>query len=138
MGQTKRSSPFFDAWVATVGTHLEECRRAVLDRDFDTLARVAQASALAMHAAMIASTPSLRYWRPGTLAVLDALDRLAADGVPLAYTIDAGPNVKVVLPPGDDHTAFDALRALPAVQRIIQTGPGPGARLVPDAHGAAS
>ena len=49
-----------------------------------------------MHAVMITSSPPLLYWLPATLAILQAVPNWRKSGLPVCYTIDAGPNVHVL------------------------------------------
>lgn len=130
MESTAVTSPFYPAWIASVAPDLVAARAALLARDFEALARVAQASAVRMHAAMMTADPMLLYWRPATLAVMEAASALRAAGTPAFFTIDAGPNVKVVVPPGAGADAAVMLAAVPGVRRVIPSRPGPGAHLV--------
>ncbi|GMV40404.1 MAG: hypothetical protein AMXMBFR64_21200 [Myxococcales bacterium] len=130
MESTAATSPFYEAWIASVGPDLAAARAALLARDFDALARVAQASAVRMHASMMTADPMLLYWRPATLAVMEGVAALRAAGTPAFFTIDAGPNVKVVVPPGLGGPAAATLAGLPGVRRVLRSGPGPGAHLV--------
>ena len=65
---------------------------------------------------MLAADPPVRYWKPGTLAILDAVDALRARGVAAYCTQDAGPNVKVLCLPADAETVAGALS--PHVDRV--------------------
>ena len=130
MAETARTSPYYTAWLAAVEEDLPIARSAILERDFSGLEKVSERSCLAMHAAMIAARPSLRYWRSGTLALLDALDRIRSEGARAFYTIDAGPNVKVFTPPGDPDGVLDRLSETPCVVHTLRSEPGSGARLV--------
>ena len=133
MASTAVTSPYYRAWLEGVPEHLALARRAIAERDFDLLARVAEASALRMHAAMMTGEPALIYFRPATLAVLDAVRALRAAGREAFFTIDAGPNVKVVAPESGASAVAEALSQVPGVRRIIPARVGPAARLV-DSH----
>ena len=88
------TSPFNAARTQCVSELLATVRRAIAERDFSLRGPVLESDALAMHAVMMTSAPSLLYWQPGTLegcmrCGLGARRR----GVPVYFTIDAGPNV---------------------------------------------
>ena len=53
-----------------------------------------------MHAAAISARPPLVYWNGATVECFQAVQRLRATGVPVFFTIDAGPQVKAVCAPG--------------------------------------
>lgn len=127
MQRTAGSSPYFAAWLNTVPGDINQASQAIIDRDFNKLADVAERSCLAMHAAMLTSRPSLLYFRPQTLMLLEELYQLRREGHPLFFTIDAGPNVKVVVPPDADRTVEQRLLELPYIRRLLRTKPGNGA-----------
>ncbi len=76
---------------------LTEVRGAIATRDIERLGRVSERDALAMHAVMMTSTPSLLYWQGGTVEVMQAARRWREEeGIPVFFTIDAGPNVHLI------------------------------------------
>jgi mevalonate pyrophosphate decarboxylase len=80
---------------------------------------------------MIATRPSLIYWRPATLSVIDRVRSLRErDGLRVLLTIDAGPSVVTLTHPDDTSRVQAALSAVPGVVRAIRTRIGGGARLV--------
>lgn len=127
---TAQSSPFQPAFVASVDGDLAEARRAVAERDLGALTRVAERSCLRMHGAMMAADPPLIYLRPESWAVIRAVRELRGAGLPVFFTADAGPNVKVFHPPEVGRELRQTLGALPGVSRLIEARPGPGASLV--------
>jgi diphosphomevalonate decarboxylase len=52
------------------------------------------------------------------------------NGLPVAFTIDAGPNVHLIAPAESVSTLRSELHRLPAVQDLFITHPGGGAHLV--------
>jgi len=125
------TSPFQVARVASTPERLERCRAAILAHDFLALADVIEQDALAMHAVMMTSVPSLLYWRPATLAVMQAVHAWRADGLAVAFTIDAGPNVHCICPAESSTQVEHLVRAIPGVERALTSGVGPGSRLIP-------
>jgi diphosphomevalonate decarboxylase len=122
------TSPYHVDWVRTAPEDLGPIRSAVLDRDLARLAPVMERSALRMHAAMMGADPPLFYWKSGTVWAMDAVRALRAKGVPCAFTIDAGPNVKVLCRTADAPEVQARLGAV--AERVEVLSPGPGARLV--------
>jgi diphosphomevalonate decarboxylase len=133
MNRTRDSSPFYDAWVDTSEADLAEARAAVLDKDFDKLAAVAEYSCLKMHALALAARPGLLYWNGATVEAMHAVRGLRARGVPVFFTVDAGPQVKAVCPPEAAAQVRETLQAIPGVLRLHETGLGAGARIIDDA-----
>lgn len=133
MAQSELTSPYYQAWVATHPADLDAGLAAVRDRDFAVLAELAEHNCLKMHAVMMTTRPPLIYWSPGTLAALQAVRELRAGGVPVFFTIDAGPQVKAVcLPDAADRVAA-ALAATPGVIDVLRSPLGGPARLVTSA-----
>jgi diphosphomevalonate decarboxylase len=81
---------------------------------------------------MMTTRPPLMYWSPVTLACMHKVIELRAQGVPVFFTIDAGPQVKAVCLPEASETVSEALRAVPGVLRLISGGLGEGAFVVGD------
>jgi diphosphomevalonate decarboxylase len=129
MTRSATSSPYYPAWVAGQPADLESARAAIQNRDFAALAQVAEHNCLKMHAAAIAAEPPLLYWNGPTVDCVHTLRRLRAGGVPVFFTIDAGPQVKAICEPGARQEVEAALRAVPGVLELLTSRLGPGAEL---------
>lgn len=126
------TSPLQPVRVAQAPERLAHCRQAIQQRDFAALAEVVELDTHLMHAVMQTSHPPLLYWEPGTLAVMHAVRALRREGLPVAYTIDAGPNVHVLCPAEVHQRVRAALEQIPGVQRVLVAFPGGAARRLPD------
>ena len=130
MARTERTSPYYRAWVDGVPADLAAMRTAIADADLEAIGTLAESSCLRMHATMLAARPPLVYWNAATLAVIQRVRALRAEGCGAWFTIDAGPQVKVLCAPEDAGTVDGALRSTPGVESVLVAGPGPGARIV--------
>jgi len=124
------SSPLQAARLEGAARRLELCRKAILERDFALLTEVVEQDCNLMHAVMMTSAPPLLYWQPATLAVMHAVVDWRQDGLPVCYTIDAGPNVHVLCPSQHTSQVTDRLPKIPGVERILTAHPGGAARLL--------
>ena len=131
MEHTRSTSPFYDGWLRSTPADYDTARRAVLARDFATLATVAEHSCLKMHALMLSTTPPLLYWNEATLATIHTVRALREAGVPVFFTVDAGPQVKAVCAPGHGAAVANRLASVPGVRRIVRSGLDAGAHVVP-------
>jgi diphosphomevalonate decarboxylase len=129
MTRSAASSPYYPAWVAEQPADLATARAAIQSGDFAALADVAEHNCLKMHAAAIAARPPLVYWNGATVECMHAVRRLRAAGVPVFFTIDAGPQLKAVCAPGARPQVEAALRTLPGVLEVLTSRLGPGAEL---------
>jgi diphosphomevalonate decarboxylase len=114
-------------WTEQAPADVVEARAAVLRRDIEALGAVMERSAMRMHASMLAADPPLCYWRAGTLAAVDAVKALRASGTGAWYTMDAGPNVKVLCAAADEEAVHAAIAAVS--ERVERLAPGGPARV---------
>ena len=118
------TSPIQAARLVDTPARLEHCRQAILERDFDSLAEVIELDCNLMHAVMMTSNPALVYWQPVTLAVIHAVHNWRKSGIPVCYTIDAGPNVHVLSLAGFADQVSQRLSQIPGVEDILTAKPG--------------
>ncbi|MEM7077389.1 MAG: diphosphomevalonate decarboxylase [Pseudomonadota bacterium] len=130
MELTRQTSPYFKRWVEDSGEDFAHAQAAIEARDFDALAAVAEHNCLKMHALMLTTVPTLAYWNPATVACMDVVRELRAGGTAAFFTIDAGPQVKVITQPQYSATVAAALRAVHGVLDVVVCGMGEGARVV--------
>jgi diphosphomevalonate decarboxylase len=128
MLRTEATSPLYPGWVASADADLEEAIAAVHAKDLPRLGAVVERSSMKMHATMLSADPSIRYWKPTSVAILDAVQDLRRAGTPAWATMDAGPNVKVLTTP--DHSATIAATLSEIAQSTQVLHIGGDARLV--------
>jgi diphosphomevalonate decarboxylase len=121
---TAATSPLQAARIATAPQRLDQCRKAILARDFDSFADVVELDSNVMHAIMMTGKPSLFYWMPTTLLLMETVRDLRKQGVGVCYTIDAGPNVHCICAPDAAPKVVATLQNLPGVLEIKQAGAG--------------
>lgn len=97
MNRTAETSPYFAAWVADAPKLTDRAMQAVRARDLSALGEVARESYMRMFATMLGSSPPVLYWRPESVSLLHSLQELREEGLPVWETMDAGPQVKVLL-----------------------------------------
>ncbi len=126
---TERTSPYYRSWVRQSPADLAAAREAVASRDFEALAEVSEASCLAMHGLMLSARPGLIYWNGTTVECLHRIRRLRREGIPVFFTVDAGPQVKAICLPEATPRVEEALGNVPGVVRLLSSGLGEGARI---------
>ena len=129
---SRKTSPFYDRWIEQQPADLDEARDAIASKDFARLGAVAEHNCLKMHSVMWGSRPPIVYWSSATLACMQTIRGLQAEGVAVFFTIDAGPQLKAVCLPGTTARVQQALAATPGVTEVMLTGLGPGAVVVPN------
>ena len=124
------TSPLQEARLADASRRLEICRSAILNCDFDALASIVELDSDMMHSVMMTSTPALHYWKSASLEVMDQIRVWRAEGTPVCYTLDAGPNVHVICPESEAQIIDKRLREIPGVQNVLLARAGGGAQIV--------
>lgn len=124
------SSPLQAARVVDAPRRYALCEQAILRRDFELLAEVIEQDALLMHAVIMTAQPSVLYWQPATLAVIESVRQMRREGVPVTFTIDAGPNVHCICESHALKQVRQALLHVPGVLEVIQSGVGGAASVV--------
>ena len=132
MNRSAATSPFYASWVQHQDHDLHVARSAVAARDFAALADVSEHNCLKMHSVMWGSRPPVVYWNKATLACMETVRALQADGVPVFFTIDAGPQVKAVCLPEAAGQVLEALQQTEGVIDTLRSSLGDAARLLQD------
>jgi diphosphomevalonate decarboxylase len=83
-----------------------------------------------MHAVSMAARPSIFYWTPATVAVIQRVVELRHEGLEAYFTIDAGPQLKVLCLPQQRAAIAEEIGRVPGVRRVLLSEPGSGAQLI--------
>lgn len=126
------TSPHFTTRLAELPARLKAVRKALRNRDIQALGEAAEADAISLHVVAMTSQPPIYYWAPATVRLIHAVQEWRRDGLPVYFTLDAGPNVHLICEA--DHEA-DVLSRVAEIDEVLETlvnGPAEGARLIPD------
>lgn len=94
------TSPLFPVRLAGSMQRLEHMKDALVQKDMSRLGPLLEIEALEMHAVMMSSTPAVRYFGNATATFLVEVRRMRMElGIPVYFTIDAGPNVHLICEP---------------------------------------
>ena len=130
MNRTMETSPYYANWVESNERDLAPARRAILEKDLSALGTIMERSALRMHASMLAADPPIRYWKSHSVWAMDAVENLRRQGIEAYWTMDAGPNVKIICDAKDAKAVAKRLSNVAEATEILL--PGGPARLVED------
>jgi diphosphomevalonate decarboxylase len=130
MKRSAATSPYYPAWVTSTLDDFNAALPLVAARDFAGLADLAEFSCLKMHGLMLSSRPGLIYWNPTTLACIHLVRELRRSGLPVFFTVDAGPQVKAICLPEAAPAVADALADVHGVREVLISGLGEGAAVV--------
>lgn len=137
MQRTVETSPLYASWLESISIDLSDMRAGILAQDFEKVGALMEHNALKMHATALAARPSVLYWEPASVALIHHIQHLRQEGVPCYLTMDAGPNVKVLLPPISpsltpaQHAEYvQRILEHPAVTQFFVCQPGPDAHVI--------
>ena len=125
MERSRKTSPYYQAWLEQAPKWSRKIKRAIKERDLDTLGAAMEQSTLAFHCCAITSDPPIIYWAPATLAALATVRGLRGRGVSVWATMDAGPHVKALCAASDASRVRQALDRTEGVTRSWVAKPGP-------------
>lgn len=102
MQRSVNTSKFYAVWSRQVEEDLRNLEIALQNHYFHLLGKAAEANALAMHAIMHTSDPVIFYSQPQTIELMHKIWDLRANGLPVYFTQDAGPNLKLLFLQSDE------------------------------------
>ncbi|OZU87500.1 diphosphomevalonate decarboxylase [Virgibacillus indicus] len=126
MKRTVDTSAFYSGWLDSIPQDLQQIKEGISGCDFEKVGQIAEANCLRMHATTLGAYPPFTYWLDTTMTVMQAVQAMRAEGIPAYFTIDAGPNVKVLYLPENEKTVEKTLRNIPGVTdvRLSKSGQG--------------
>ena len=127
---TADTSPFQEQRVYTAPQRIAVCRQAILEKDFNALAKVSEKDMLMMHSVMMTQDPPLFYWEGPTIRVIKAVREWREEGLECFATIDAGPNVHVICTGRSAPAVRERLEKISGIREILSSGPGGKAHLI--------
>lgn len=122
--QLAQSSELQACRIANAQERLAICKKAILEHDFNSFAEIVEHDSNLMHAVMMTSRPPLFYWHPFSLAIMQQVRELRADGLQVCYTLDAGPNVHCICVRNHVPQVIDAFRNTSELLDILIAKPG--------------
>ena len=96
MQNTVETCALYQAWPEQANRNLQTILNAIEEKNFSTLGKTAEHNALTMHATMIATWPPIVYWQPESVEAMHKVWQLREQGVEVYFTMDAGPNLKLL------------------------------------------
>ena len=82
-----------------------------------------------MHGTMLGAKPPILYWQKETVEVMEIVKELRKEGLSCYYTMDAGPNVKILCRKSEQKIIEERLQKSFDKDKIILSGIGKGLTL---------
>jgi diphosphomevalonate decarboxylase len=132
MKRTVETSSFYAGWLSSIDADLKTAKQAIAEKDFTALGEVTEANALRMHGTTLAANPPFTYWSPESLTVMQLVRQARQNGLPCYFTMDAGPNVKILVEKKNLAALKQFLAHHFSSEQLISANAGPGITLLPE------
>lgn len=130
MQSSVTTSPYYPAWKEVVAKDMIAMKKAIAEKDIDKIGHIAEENALRMHALTMSADPGYTYFNGDTIKAINTVNFLRENGVNCYYTIDAGPNVKVIYDKANRQKIVDYLSQIFNAENIVASKPGPGVQII--------
>ncbi|MFC0265709.1 diphosphomevalonate decarboxylase [Alloscardovia macacae] len=130
MKHTAETSAFYPLWREVSEKDLDEVRAGIRERDIDRVGAAMEANCMKFHATMFAANPPFTYLTSRSLEVIEYIQELRAQGLSVYYTMDAGPNVKVLCRRSEQPRVHELLAQRFPNVTLFDAGAGSGPRIL--------
>jgi len=126
------TSPYWQDRIAGIPAKIIAMKLALAEKNFEKFGNSIEEDALNMHHIMQTQTPPLMYWNDRTKEIMKRVYGWRKDGLPVYFSIDAGPNVHLFCEGKDINALVQKVRDIDGVQSIIINKPSIGAHCIPN------
>jgi diphosphomevalonate decarboxylase len=126
MELSRELSPFFNQKAEQSAAHLPIMKNALLSSDFSKVGDIAQKEANNLHAVINTTGLGISYWNVGTIEIMKFVNSMRDSNIEAYYTIDAGPQVKVLCEPKNEKHIIEELKDIEYVKAVIPSKVGMG------------
>lgn len=124
-----RTSPFFNARLTHIDNKIKEIKKFIKLKDFKSFGLLIEEEALELHKIMQTSTPSLMYWQPETIKLMDLVRNWRSEGLEVYFTVNTGQDIHLIIEEKSKKMLVEKLQNVKEVKKIIINQPAVGARL---------
>lgn len=112
MEQCVQTSTTFSSWVKKAKKDFILMKDALKKADFEKIGEITESNALAMHETTTTSSPSFTFLTEESHHAMDIVKQLRSQGYRCYFTMDAGPNVKVLYLKEDQDKLYEEISKL--------------------------
>lgn len=106
--QLMNGNPYASARYARAAENTETLLSILQSGHLDDFTLLVEEEAMTLHALMMASSPGYILMHPNTLYIIDRVRQFRIDsGIPICFTLDAGPNVHLLYPGNERESVYD-------------------------------
>ncbi|MFD0704570.1 diphosphomevalonate decarboxylase [Alloscardovia venturai] len=109
MKHTAETSSFYSLWREASEQDLATVREGIRERDIDKIGAAMEANCMKFHATMFAANPPFTYLTSRSWRVIEFVHEMRDSGLSVYFTMDAGPNVKILCRASEQQFVHDKL-----------------------------
>ena len=132
MRRVVETSPYYEGWVQSTAEDLKAIKKAIKEQDIVKVGKIAESSALKMHALNLSANPPFNYWAAESITAMRKVEELRDRGFPAYLTMDAGPNVKLICKKSQMDELHQILLEDYREDQLVLAQAGPAIQLVDD------
>ena len=131
--------PFARARFQQANDNILLMMNALKEGNWDAFIEITELEAMTLHALIMSSASGVTLLRPSTLTAIEKIRKFRKQhGVPVCFTLDAGPNIHLLYPENSKNQVVDFINAELAMLcqggKWIDDGVGPGPVLIQNNH----
>ena len=119
MKVTMETAPSYSTWIQDSDKDLATIKEAIIRKDFLLVGQTMEKNSARLHQVMADATPAIRYQQPESLKVLAMVSTLRQQGLVGFATMDAGPNVKILIQGKDLSQWEDRLKKTLSAKYLV-------------------
>lgn len=125
-----KTSPLWEKRPERVAQRLVKMKAAIAAGDLPTVSQIAWSESWEMHSLFHTCAEPFSYWEPASIRALQMLSPFMKEANPPIVTLDAGPNIHVIVEATQRQQWFDHLRKICGPEmKILSDQQGTGASL---------
>jgi diphosphomevalonate decarboxylase len=128
--QLVKTSALWNGRVDRVTERFHALKIALAVGDIAEVSRLSWTEMWEMHSLFHTATPAFSYWEPGTIHALRSFAEDVLSDNPPIVTLDAGPNVHVLVPKSEREHWLDILTERFGADALLSDGQGAGAEIL--------
>lgn len=126
------SNPFFKVRLKNINKKIIALKQTIKNKDFINFGKIIEQEALEIHAIMITSNPPLVYFSGKTISLIKKVFQLRKKGLPIFFTLDAGPNPHLFFLSKNEKQIKKVLDEDKNIKRYYISKVADGAQLISD------
>ncbi|WP_240680335.1 diphosphomevalonate decarboxylase [Alloscardovia theropitheci] len=132
MKHTAETSAFYPLWKQVSEEDLRVVREGIAERDIDKIGAAMEANCMKFHATMFAANPPFTYLTARSFEIIEYVHELRDSGLSVYFTMDAGPNVKILCRKSERQEIHDKIAQRFADITLFDAASGPAPHIMRD------